>query len=86
MAKDLNSLGIAIAFSVITSIALTSLFESISQIEDPFTGIVALDSINMSNELQAGFRRQLLAYRRHHFGKDAKPYQMEDSLLEIDES
>eukprot|EP00980_Cylindrotheca_fusiformis_P004648 scaffold991_cov128-Cylindrotheca_fusiformis.AAC.20 len=84
MAKDLDSLGLAIVFSAITSIALTSLFESINQIEDPFTGIVALDSINMSKELKGDFRQQLLAYRLHHFPDAANPYQMEDSIIQIE--
>jgi hypothetical protein len=86
MAKDMNSLGMAIAFSVITSIALTSLFNSINQIEDPFTGIIALDGINMGKELNKELRQQLLTSRLHHFSKEAKPFEMEESLFEIDEA
>lgn len=57
----------AIAFSVLTSIALTSLFESITQIEDPFIGIVALDGIDVAAELLDEFKEQLICCRRHHF-------------------
>jgi hypothetical protein len=66
MAREINSLGMAVAFSVLTSIALTSLFESITQLEDPFVGIVALDGIDVAEELQE-FREQLLSCRYHHF-------------------
>ena len=34
LARDLNSLGVGIAFSVVTSIALTALFETVSQLEE----------------------------------------------------
>jgi hypothetical protein len=67
MARELNSLGMAIAFSVLTSIALTSLFESISQIEDPFVGIITLDGIDVGKELHEVFTLQLLDMRKHHF-------------------
>ena len=74
MAKDLESLAFAIAFSVLTSIALTSLFESISQMEDPFTGKVALDGIDVGKELQENFQEQLLCYRAYHFGTKTNPF------------
>ncbi|OEU16723.1 hypothetical protein FRACYDRAFT_275439 [Fragilariopsis cylindrus CCMP1102] len=38
LAVNLKSLGLGITFSMLTSIALTSLFESMSQMEDPFVG------------------------------------------------
>jgi hypothetical protein len=86
MAKDLDSLGMAIAFSVLTSLALTSLFESINQIEDPFIGTMSLDGISMGKELNIELRQQLLTCRLHHFSKEAKPFQMEEPLFEIDEA
>ena len=67
MARDVNSLGMAIAFSVLTSVALTSLFESISQMEDPFVGRVALDGIDLHCELQEIFRQVLLDWRVYFF-------------------
>lgn len=63
----MDSLGMGIAFSIFTAIALTSLFESISQIEDPFIGIIALDGINVGKELVEDFKDQLLDCRLHHF-------------------
>jgi hypothetical protein len=75
MAKDLNSLGTAIAFSVLTSIALTSLFESISQMEDPFAGILALDGIDLTNELGVEFRQELLDWRKELF-PDADAFEL----------
>ena len=67
MARELDSLGTAVAFSVLTSIALTSLFESITQIEDPFIGIIALDGIDVVEELHDTFKEQLLSLRSHYF-------------------
>jgi hypothetical protein len=82
MAKDLNSLGMGIAFSVLTSIALTSLFESITQMEDPFVGITSLDGINVADELQGVFTEQLMDARRHHF-PDAKEIDLQPQKLSL---
>jgi hypothetical protein len=82
MAKDLNSLGTAIAFSILTSIALTSLFESISQMEDPFVGIIALDGIDVHEELQVEFRQELIDSRNHCF-PGATPLVLEDVTTPI---
>jgi hypothetical protein len=73
MASDLNSLGTAICFSILTAIALTSLFETISQIEDPFVGIIALDGIDIYQELQVGFMDIMMAWRKQCF-PNAKPF------------
>eukprot|EP00591_Stephanopyxis_turris_P008516 CAMPEP_0195516210 /NCGR_PEP_ID=MMETSP0794_2-20130614/7000_1 /TAXON_ID=515487 /ORGANISM="Stephanopyxis turris, Strain CCMP 815" /LENGTH=333 /DNA_ID=CAMNT_0040644745 /DNA_START=57 /DNA_END=1058 /DNA_ORIENTATION=+ len=45
LAHDTNSLGLGIMFAIITSIALTALFESVSVLEDPFTAHLTLDGI-----------------------------------------
>jgi hypothetical protein len=66
MAHELNSLGTAIAFSVITSLALTSLFEAASQMEDPFVHSV-LDCIHIKFLLIGELAPQLLALRRSFF-------------------
>jgi hypothetical protein len=85
MAKDLNSLGTAIAFSILTSIALTSLFESISQMEDPFTGIIALDGIDLTTELRVEFCQELLDWREELF-PNAKTFEVpEDSVVLLGE-
>lgn len=67
MAIELQSLGLAIAFSIFTSIALTSLFESISQMEDPFVGMFSLDGINVANELGKTLQTELLDCRQYHY-------------------
>ena len=80
MASDLNSLGMAITFSILTALAMTSLFESISQMEDPFVGIVALDGVDVHKELCADFREQLLDSRAHFFPDTKAPFPAETEL------
>lgn len=67
LAHDLNSLGTAIVFSIITSLALTSLFETISQMEDPFVVMSVLDGVNVKRELLDDFTPQLLTLRQCFF-------------------
>ena len=67
MAQDTNSLGLGIAFSILTSVALTALFESLSQMEDPFVGHLTLDGIDCCNELRVIYRKQLLNMRALYF-------------------
>lgn len=74
MASDLNSLGVGIVFSILTCIALTSLFESVSQIEDPFVGLYVLDGIHVRKELGDHLWAELLECRKHHF-PNAGPFQ-----------
>lgn len=81
MAKDLNSLSLAIAFAVITAIALTSLFESIQQMEDPFVGNLKLDNIDVVREFEKDLKKQLLGRRRRHF-KDAPPFRGKGSAFD----
>ena len=71
MAKDLNSLGAAITFSVLTSLALTSLFETVSQMEDPFVKLSVLDGVRVKTQLLDGFEPQLLAMRKCYFPQAA---------------
>lgn len=70
MARDLNSLGTAIAFSVITSLALTSLFEAVSQMEDPFVQMSVLDGVNVKYQLVDDFIHQLKTWRSCYFPDD----------------
>ncbi|KAG7362842.1 hypothetical protein IV203_026202 [Nitzschia inconspicua] len=73
MAEELNSLGIAISFSILTSIALTSLFESVFQLEDPFVGS-RLDCIDVEADLRDEFFMELLDLRNYYF-PDAPPFE-----------
>ena len=67
MAQDLNSLGIAIAFSVLTSIALTALFSTTYTLEDPFLPSSFLDGIPVKMDLVDDFTPQLLVLRSSFF-------------------
>lgn len=67
LAHDINSLGTAITFSIFTAVALTSLFETISQIEDPFDKSSVLDGVDVTTDLNDGFKPQLLALRNRFF-------------------
>jgi hypothetical protein len=67
LARALNSLGTAIAFAVFTSLALTSLFESIFQMEDPFVNSSVLDGVRVKEQLFDELAPQLLAMRRCFF-------------------
>ena len=51
LARDLNSLSMGITFSILTSIALTALFETVSALEDPFETRQLLDGIHVEEEL-----------------------------------
>ena len=82
LAKDTSSLGVGITFSILTAIALTSLFESISQMEDPFIGIVFLDGIDAQYELHDSFRQELLDWRKY-FHPDLSPFKIEKELVPI---
>jgi hypothetical protein len=73
IARRLDSLGVAIAFSVLTSLALTALFETISQMEDPFLGYRTLDGVDVDCELSSSFGVQALIMRSH-FYRGAEPF------------
>lgn len=67
MAVDLKSLPMAIAFSILTSLALTALFESLTQMEDPFVAHLTLDGIDVPRELQQLQKERLLSQRNTVF-------------------
>jgi hypothetical protein len=73
IAKSLGSLGMGIAFAVMTSLALTALFETISQMEDPFLRFASLDGVDVECELGFSFVVQCLTMRSHFF-RSAKPF------------
>lgn len=47
VAMEVNSLGVGVAFAIITALGLTALFESLQVLEDPFTAFLALDGIDV---------------------------------------
>jgi hypothetical protein len=61
--RDVNSLGVGIAFGIITALGLTALFESQQILEDPFTAYLALDGIDVRGELEVLHFAQLIRTR-----------------------
>ena len=47
VAMEVNSLGVGVAFGIVTALGLTALFESLQVLEDPFTAFLALDGIDV---------------------------------------
>jgi hypothetical protein len=81
MAREMNSLGIAISFSILTSLALTALFESVSQMEDPFVGHLTLDGIDCHNELRVIYNEQLLIMRSLYY-PHAPPFETKVDVMD----
>jgi len=73
VAIELNSLGMGIAFGIITALGLTMLFESLQILEDPFTAFLALDGIDVKEEFEVLHFAQLLQTRKLVF-PDAPEY------------
>lgn len=69
---EIKSLGMGIAMACITTLALTSLYESIQILEDPFVAFVVLDGVSIHDELLLHARQLLIA--REEIFPDAPPY------------
>ncbi|KAL7566528.1 hypothetical protein ACA910_000598 [Epithemia clementina (nom. ined.)] len=85
LANELNSIGVAIAFACLTAIALTSLFNTVSQMEDPFVSPCGLDGINVPQELMSNFSPRIMRLRKNAF-PDAQPFEDngdEEALLVV---
>jgi hypothetical protein len=76
LAKDLDSLGLAIAFSAITAIALTALFQTTFQLEDPFVQSSFLDGIDVKLELLDELTPHLITLRQQYFPQADKPLEL----------
>ncbi|KAL3757851.1 hypothetical protein ACHAWU_004175 [Discostella pseudostelligera] len=63
VAIDTGSLSLGIALGVMTSIALTGLFECVRQLEDPFVSHVTLDGIDVREELVVLAYKELMVAR-----------------------
>lgn len=59
IAYDMNSLAMGICFGVITSLALTALYESVDVLEDPFVASLTLDGIDVHEELSVLYWKTL---------------------------
>lgn len=73
VAIEVRSLGVGIAFGIITALGLTALFESLQVLEDPFTAFLALDGIDAREEFEVLHFSQLVQTRRLLF-PDAPDY------------
>lgn len=67
VAREVQSLGVGIAFGIITALGLTALFESLQVLEDPFTAFLALDGIDVREEFEVLHFAQLASTRRLAF-------------------
>ena len=85
LARDLNSLAAGIIFAVLTSLALTALFESICQMEDPFVATITLDGIDVYYELHVVNRRELFCMRDKVFFVSAPPMRYEFAASQHEE-
>jgi hypothetical protein len=57
--RDVGSLGVGVAFGILTALGLTALFESLQVLEDPFTAFLALDGIDVREEFEGKARASL---------------------------
>jgi hypothetical protein len=72
MSYKLHSLPFGIVFAVITPVALNGLFETVSQVEDPFAAEASiLDGIHVHDELVGNLTPQLLMYMDKYFPKQS---------------
>lgn len=72
IAYDMNSLAMGICFGIITSLALTALYESVDVLEDPFVASLTLDGIDVHEELSVLYWKTLTNARSVVF-PDAAP-------------
>ena len=67
LAFDTNSYALGMVFGVVTSLALTALFESVNHLEDPFVANLTLDGIDVHEELSVLYWHQLVNTRKFIF-------------------
>lgn len=67
LAFDLYSLPMGIIFAIITPLCLTALYESMTNLEDPFVGWITLDGIDCVEELEVLHWHQLKSARGEIF-------------------
>ncbi len=82
LARDLQSLPMGILFALITPLCLTALFESMTNLEDPFVGWTTLDGIDVAEELEVLHWHQLKNARMELF-PDAAPFNLTRGILSL---
>ncbi|KAL9185767.1 hypothetical protein ACHAXT_003544 [Thalassiosira profunda] len=83
VAIDTGSLALGISLGIITSVALTGLFECVRQLEDPFVSHVTLDGIDVREELVVLAYQELMVGRRMLF-PEAKEFALKKDAFELD--
>ena len=82
LAKDVNSLGMGIVYGILTSLVLSSLYNSIYEMEDPFKAQIALDGIDVHEELDVLHYDQLVKTRNIFFpGVECSTFSMNGDPL-----
>mmetsp|Transcript_20394 Transcript_20394/g.26298 ORF Transcript_20394/g.26298 Transcript_20394/m.26298 type:complete len:407 (+) Transcript_20394:49-1269(+) len=81
-ARELNSLGVGIAFACFTSVVLSTLFETVFQMEDPFVPAYGLDGIRVGLELLSNFRPRILQTRKEIF-PDAPSFEGDSDVIQL---
>mmetsp|Transcript_34249 Transcript_34249/g.41956 ORF Transcript_34249/g.41956 Transcript_34249/m.41956 type:complete len:407 (-) Transcript_34249:187-1407(-) len=84
LARDLNSLAMGVAFSIMTSLVLTALFECATQMEDPFVAQFTLDGIDVGKELRGDCFEELTYQRNFMFFPDEGKGDLKKELMSID--
>ena len=74
LARDVGSLTAGIIFAIIASLVLPAVFESMTQMEDPFVPYVTLDGIDVHRELREYLTSQLIAHRENVLFVSSRPF------------
>ena len=74
LARDVGSLTAGIIFAIIASLVLPAVFESMTQMEDPFVPYVTLDGIDVHRELREYLTSQLIAHRENVLFVGSRPF------------
>jgi len=85
LAIEMQSLTMGVLFAVITPLCLTALFESMTNMEDPFVAWTTLDGIDVAEELEVLHWHQL-NNARHDLFPNAQPFCLvteDDTLIQV---
>lgn len=83
IARDISSLSAGIIFAVVAALALTALFESLTQMEDPFVAYITLDGIDVHEELRERLTSQLIGQRENVLFVGEHPFRNKELIQEM---
>lgn len=84
IAIDTNSIVFGCIIGAVTSLALTSLFQAVRQLEDPFSRGFTFDGINITEELQVLAYEELMVTRKMMF-PDAEEFVLKEDTNKVKE-